>query len=55
MNNTTTQNKLGQWVPAIPLPFYYAIIRGCSCGRRFWTDEGYEAHYAYRHILYPTK
>jgi len=50
-----TQNKLGQWVPAIPLPYYYMFIRQCECGRYFWTDEGYEAHYAYRHILYPTE
>ena len=53
MNTVQTQNKLGQWVPAIPLPFYFMIRKGCSCGRKFWTEEGYEAHYALKHILYP--
>ena len=49
-DETTTQNKAGQWVPAIPLPFY-GLRKRCGCGRRFWTEEGYRGHYALVHIL----
>lgn len=44
------QNKQGQWVPAIPLPFY-GLKKRCTCGRSFWTEEGYRGHYAYTHII----
>ncbi len=44
------QNGRGQWIPAIPLPFY-GLKKGCWCGRKFWTEEGYRAHYALKHIL----
>jgi len=51
-----TKNTRGEWVPAIPLPFYLPPGRKrCSCGKRFWTLEGYEAHYALRHILLPPR
>lgn len=40
----------GGWVPAIPLP-YAGLRKRCSCGRRFWTTEGYREHYALAHIL----
>ena len=45
------QNKNGLFVPAIPIPFYFAIRKGCHCGEKFWTDEGYKGHYAIKHIL----
>jgi hypothetical protein len=44
-----TQNKRGEWVPAIPLPLF-GIRKRCQCGKRFWTLGGYRAHYAYVHI-----
>ena len=47
-----TKNKKGQWVPAIPLP-YYGHRKMCMCGRKFWFMENYEAHYALKHILFP--
>lgn len=46
----TTQNREGQWVPAIPLPFY-GLQKRCYCGARFWTSRGYRGHYALVHIL----
>ena len=46
---TTTQNKKGQWVPAIPLP-YYGLKKECGCGKSFWKEENYEKHYLYEHI-----
>jgi hypothetical protein len=50
MDDTQTQNKKGQWVPAIPLPFY-GLKKRCSCGKSYWTIDGYRGHFAYRHIL----
>ena len=44
------QNEHGQWVPDIPLPFY-GLRKRCGCGRKFWTMDGYQGHYALRHIL----
>jgi hypothetical protein len=41
----------GRWVQAIPIPFYQLFRKECACGERFWTFEGYRAHYAYRHIV----
>lgn len=53
--NTSTQNKEGKWVEAIPEPYFhrpfFLNILSCSCGRMFWTRESYEGHYALRHIL----
>ena len=48
MNQTT--NTRGEWVPAIPQPLL-GLRKRCSCGRRFWTLDGYRGHYAYAHIL----
>ncbi len=45
------QNSRGQWVPSIPLPFY-GLRKGCQCGRKFWTADGYQGHYALCHILH---
>ena len=50
MPTTTTQNSEGKWVEAIPEP-YYGLRRKCDCGKKFWTEEGYEGHYALKHIL----
>lgn len=48
-----TQNKRGEWVPAVPLPLYLSWHRyQCGCGKAtFWTIEGYRGHFAYAHIL----
>lgn len=58
---TQAQNARGEWVPAIPVPFYqwfrYRCVHGFAgeheCGRLFWTERGYRGHYALDHILYP--
>lgn len=47
----SVQNKKGQWVPAIPEPYYGLFFKDCYCGKKFLTLERYEEHYAYRHIL----
>lgn len=47
---TQTTNARGEWVPAIPLPFF-GVRKRCSCGAKFWTSLGYRAHYALQHIL----
>jgi hypothetical protein len=47
---TTTQNRRGEWVPAIPLPFY-GLRKRCTCGRKFWTAGGYRGHYALHHAM----
>lgn len=50
----TMENGRGEWVPAIPLPFY-GSKKGCSCGKTFWRQRNYEAHYAYEHIVLGTQ
>jgi len=50
MVKITTENKKGEFVPAIPLPFY-GLRKMCHCGKKFWTEERYEEHYALHHIL----
>ena len=47
---TTFRNARGEWVPAIPEPFY-GLRKHCQCGREFWRLTGYRAHYALVHIL----
>jgi hypothetical protein len=49
--NTSTENRRGEWVPAIPLPYYLLARYRCDCGRKFWTLPGYQGHYALDHIL----
>jgi hypothetical protein len=49
-SGVATQNYHGEWVPAIPGPFF-GVRKVCRCGRKFWTMEGYEGHYAYAHVL----
>lgn len=51
MSNASVLNKEGNWVPAIPEP-YYGLRKCCDCGDKFWTLKGYRAHYALEHILY---
>ena len=54
-----TMNTRGQWVPAIPIPFYRRLSVQCECGRRFrhllhpfgGALKRYREHYAYHHIL----
>lgn len=56
-----TQNAWGEWVPAIPEPLY-GLRKRCMaresfdfgtvpCKRKFWTKDGYRAHYALIHVL----
>lgn len=55
MSHASTQNTRGEWVPAIPLPYYLPLHRfRCGeggCSRTFWTMEGYRGHYAVAHVL----
>lgn len=49
-----TRNQEGNWVPAIPEPLYNFLTKECTTceeRRRFYTLEGYRAHYALVHIL----
>lgn len=57
------QNKYGEWVPAIPLPFYYprslfwwtfvccAKTEKGACNKGFKTEEEYRGHYALVHVM----
>ena len=49
----TVQNSRGEWVPAIPLPFYSSLphYRCPECQAAYWTLPGYRGHYALEHIL----
>jgi len=56
-----TENDRGQWVPAIPEPYYLLFRKECCaqtglqkgeiCKKKFWRTESYRAHYALKHIL----
>lgn len=47
-----TQNERGEWVPAIPLPYFLAFGRvRCDCGERFRDQRRYREHYALTHVL----
>jgi len=48
--NVKKENSRGEWVPAIPLPFF-GFRKTCTCGAKFWTELGYQGHYALKHIL----
>jgi hypothetical protein len=51
MSSNQTQNQAGEWVPAIPLPWYGPFgMLGCACEKTFWRKERYREHYAYEHI-----
>ena len=48
------QNKNGEWIPAIPLPYYWLGTKGCKradCKKKFFTLRGYQGHYALVHIV----
>jgi hypothetical protein len=48
----SARNDRGEWVPAVPLPFFAWPMKRCgTCRRRFWTTSGYQGHYALVHIL----
>ena len=48
----TKQNKKGQWVRAVPLPYYGLLKKKCECGKSFWKEKNYEAHYELEHRFY---
>ena len=50
---TMTQNKRGEWVPAIPFPLFGPRRKCLRCGTKFWTMDGYRGHYALKHIVDP--
>lgn len=51
---TLFQNSRGQWVPAVPAPYFRFIGFSCpKCKERYWTMKGYQGHYALKHILDP--
>jgi hypothetical protein len=52
------QNKQGEWVVAIPLPYDYVLFKRCGkwdgrneCQAKFFTRRGYNGHYALVHIV----
>lgn len=48
----STQNRRGDWVPAIPLPYFLGLGRvRCDCGDRFLGGRRYREHYALVHVL----
>lgn len=48
----STQNARGEWVPAIPEPYYLPFgRRRCSCGETRWGTRSYREHYALAHII----
>jgi hypothetical protein len=49
-NTVSMQNERGEWVPALPEPFY-GLRKRCDCGAKFWTKKAYQAHYALEHIV----
>jgi len=62
MDGVSTQNTAGEWVPAIPEPYWggkrFVLFgrRRCQCyeigcKRWFWTKDGFRGHYALAHIL----
>lgn len=49
---TSTQNSRGEWVPAIPEPYFvmFGWVK-CSCGSKFRGRSRYREHFALAHIL----
>ena len=56
---TSVQNRRGEWVPAIPLPYFltenarpfrWNTVR-CECGAAFHSQRRYREHYALVHVL----
>jgi hypothetical protein len=50
-NAVQTQNRLGEYVSAIPEPFFYGFGYRCGCGKFFVRYDIYRGHYALEHIL----
>jgi hypothetical protein len=54
-DNVQARNSRGEWVPAIPFPFFgtgiFKTTSRCDCGEVFKTEEQYRGHYALVHIL----
>jgi hypothetical protein len=50
LTKTTTQNSKGEWVEAVPLPYYLIFGCKCKCGEPFISEKRYEKHYVYQHI-----
>ena len=49
---TLAQNSRGEWVPAIPEPYFLAWGRvRCDCGERFRNRLRYREHFALAHVL----
>ena len=47
-----TQNERGEWMPAIPEPYFLVFGRArCDCGAKFRNRRRYREHYAFAHIL----
>lgn len=47
------KNKKGEYVPAIPEPYYLLFGRvKCNCGQKFRNKKEYRGHFALEHILY---
>lgn len=47
------ENARGEWVPAIPMPFFGLRKKCMECGAKFWTMNGYRAHFSLKHIVDP--
>lgn len=52
MHNVQTKNRFGEYVTAIPEPYYAGFIKICFCGHIFITKRHYQGHYSLEHILY---
>lgn len=51
-HGTSMQNERGEWVPAIPEPYFLAFGRvRCDCGETRWSKRSYREHYALAHVL----
>lgn len=52
LSDVEIQNSRGDWVPAVPLPFFHWFkIMECHCGKLRLGMKRYQEHYAYAHIL----
>lgn len=48
----SAQNNRGEWVPAIPEPYFLLFGRTrCECGEKIKSRQRYREHYALVHIL----
>lgn len=50
--NIQTLNDRGEWVSAIPLPYFLSFGRvRCECGEVRRTGRSYREHYALAHVM----